>query len=472
MQGEQGVGTAASGGKGGQSGGPQMWGGQPSPLGDYTQMPAMESGGGGKGGNTDNSKYLPDESGGVMTTPAPPQSQPPADLASQGATAFDQGLAAMNGGMDWMQGAMGHQAPQLGGDYNVSQINGSNYLDQMGKAGGGGYSAAMMSAPDKGLYDYNPAMAQGQSYQSAQLSDKDIADYMNPYTQSVIDSSMNDLDKARQQAMNSTGAAATQGGAFGGDRHAIMESQNNSDYMDQVARTSSQLRNQGYQNAQQAAMGDVNSVNQQRGMTAQMAQQANMANQAAANDRSQFVGATANSNAMQTGLANQSATNAASALGAQLGSQASIANANSKNAMLGQLMGYENANNQFNAGMDFSRDQFNAGQDQQQFMNQMAGAQNLYGMGNDRWNMGQEQVDKMAGVGNQVDQINQGYINSVQQMFQNQQNAPQAQYQQMLAAMSGMPNFGGTQSYNPGFFDYASLGAGVAGSWLGGGGKS
>ena len=67
-----------------------------------------------------------------------------------------------------------------------------------------------------------------------------------------------------------------------------------------------------------------------------------------------------------------------------------------------------------------------------------------------------------------MDQINQGMINQIQQMFMNQQNAPQAQYQQMLAAMSGMPNFGGTQTYNPGFFDYAGLGAGVAGSWLGG----
>ena len=59
------------------------------------------------------------------------------------------------------------------------------------------------------------------------------------------------------------------------------------------------------------------------------------------------------------------------------------------------------------------------------------------------------------------------------QAFLNQQNAPQEQYQQMLAAMSGMPNFGGTQSYNPGFFDYASLGAGLGGAYLSGsrGGK-
>ena len=166
---------------------------------------------------------------------------------------------------------------------------------------------------------------------------------------------MADLDKARQMALNSTGAAATAGGAFGGDRHGIMEAQNNADFIDQVARSSAQLRNQGYQNAQAAAMGDVNAMNQQRAFNAGNAQQAGLANQAAQNARSQFVGGTANQNAMQTGLANQSAANQAAALGAQLSAQASIANANNKNALLSQLMGYDNSNQQFNAGMNFSK---------------------------------------------------------------------------------------------------------------------
>ena len=221
----------------------------------------------------------------------------PAEDAAQGPNGFEQGLNAMNQAMDWFGNAMNSETTKLDGDYQMGGIDADKYMSQLGKAGGGGYKAAMMTAPDKALYDYNPAMAQGQQYQAAQLSDKDINDYMNPYTQSVIDSSMNDLDKARQQAMNSTGVAATQGGAFGGDRHAIMESQNNADYYDQVARSSAQLRNQGYQNAQQAAMGDVSSLNQQRATNAQMAQQAGLSNQAAQNAYNQFMGSTANSNA-------------------------------------------------------------------------------------------------------------------------------------------------------------------------------
>jgi hypothetical protein len=244
-----------------------------------------------------------------------------------------------------------------------------------------------------------------------------------------------------------------------------MESQNNADYMDQVARTSSQLRNQGYQNAQQAAMGDVNSVNQQRGMSAQMAQQANLANQSAANDRSQFMGSTANSNAMQTGLANQSATNAASALGAQLGSQASIANANSKNAMLGQLMGYENANNQFNATMDFSKDQFNAGQAQQDWQNQFNAANQYYGMGNDRWGMAQDATDALAGVGGQIDKTNQTLLDQQLAQFMQQIGAPGQGMDALLGAMGGLTGSGTTTtSKDPGLMGWLGAGAGMAGA--------
>ena len=109
---------------------------------------------------------------------------------------------------------------------------------------------------------------------------------------------MADLGRARESAMNASGVAATQGGAFGGDRHAIMEAQNNADYMRQAASTSANLRNQGFQNAQNAAMADISSLNQQRSFDAQAQQAASMANAQAANERSQFVGSTANQNAL------------------------------------------------------------------------------------------------------------------------------------------------------------------------------
>ena len=295
---------------------------------------------------------------------------------------------------------------------------------------------------------------QGQSYQAAQLSDQDINQYMNPYTQNVIDSTMGDLDMARQNALNNTGVAASRGGAFGGDRHGIMEAQNNNDYMQNVARSSAQLRNQGFQNAQSAAMGDVSAQNQALSSNAAMAQQAGLSNQAAQNARDQFVGQTANQNAMQTALANQSASNAAGAFNAQLAQANNQFNA-------GQNMRQD----QFNAGQNMHQDQFNANQMNQAFNNQMAAAQGLYGMGQDRWNMGQNALNQMGQVGSEIDDLNQNLINQQIQMVMNQQGAPQSQFQNMLGPLSALSG-GGTQSYNPGKMDYLSLGAGTAGTIL------
>ena len=477
-----GAGTAASGGKGGSYGGPQMPsmpGVTSGPINMPSTMPAPAGGFGGKGGSQAGGgkggpsggpgakdlfelqqgigagglppNSIPDESGGVSTMPVGPE----APAAPDG---FEQGLNTMNQGMDWFGNQLNYQAPQINGDYSIGGIDAKNYLSQMGQAGGGGYTASMMTAPGRELYDYDAAQAQGQSYNAAQLSDKNINDYMNPYTQNVIDTTMADLDKARQQALNSTGAAATAGGAFGGDRHAIMEAQNNADYMDQVARSSAQLRNQGYQNAQAAAMGDVGALNQSYASNAGMAQQANLANQAANNARSQFVGSTANQNAMQTGLANQQASNAAKALGAQLSAQASIANANNKNSMLTQLMGYDNSNQQFNAGMQFNQDQFNAGQDQQSWQNQFNAANNLYGMGNDRWNMTNNMNQQLAGVGNQIDGINNGILQDQYNQFMQQANAPWQNFQSMAGLLGAMGTGGQTQSYSPGKMDYLGMG--------------
>jgi hypothetical protein len=93
------------------------------------------------------------------------------------------------------------------------------------------------------------------------LRQQELGGYMNPFTQNVIDNTMSRLGDARDQALNTTGAAATAGGAFGGDRHAIMEAQNNADYMRQVADTSGALNQQNFLNAQNMALQDVGAMN-------------------------------------------------------------------------------------------------------------------------------------------------------------------------------------------------------------------
>jgi hypothetical protein len=323
--------------------------------------------------------------------------------------------------------------------------------------GGGGGPMIDTTAVAKSLYDYDPAQVQAQGYEAAKLSDMDVGQYMDPYMDAVMDSTMGDLDKARKQALNSTGVAATSGGAFGGDRHGVMESMDNANYLDQVAKSSAQLRSQGFQNAQAAAMNDLGAMNQQRGANAMMGQEAAMANAMSQNERNQFVGSTASANA-----------NSAKQLAAQIasvgrgggggGGQSSASRAQTQQAALTAAMQMQSMfmdNNITSQGM------------------QNSAANAFYGMGQDRWNMAQNATDALAQGGAQVDRINQNLANSTQDVWNQQVNAGQDQFNQYLAAVMGAPqgDTTSTSTKNPGFFDYASLGAGAAGSFFGGGGK-
>ena len=84
-----------------------------------------------------------------------------------------------------------------------------------------------------------------------------IQQYMNPYTQQIIDRTAQDIGSAQQQAMNQLGAQATAARAFGGSRQGVAESLTNQNFIDQLANTSAQLRQQGFQTALGASQQDV-----------------------------------------------------------------------------------------------------------------------------------------------------------------------------------------------------------------------
>ena len=77
--------------------------------------------------------------------------------------------------------------------------------------------------------------------------------YMNPYTDEVIRAT--EQDAARQAAIvgQQVGASAVGSGAYGGGREAVARSEQARNISDQLARTTSQLRQQGYMGAQQQA---------------------------------------------------------------------------------------------------------------------------------------------------------------------------------------------------------------------------
>jgi hypothetical protein len=86
--------------------------------------------------------------------------------------------------------------------------------------------------------------------------------------------------------------------------------------------------------------------------------------------------------------------------------------------------------------------------------------------------MAQGATDALGKAGAQVDNINQGLADDIRNQWNTSANAGQNQFNQYLAALMGAPQGDtsgtSTSTKNPGFFDYASMGAGMAGSYFGG----
>lgn len=107
---------------------------------------------------------------------------------------------------------------------------------------------------------------------SSSFAGTNMAPYMNPYTQNVVDTSMAALERGRQGAIQQGQGAAQAAGAYGGSRHGVADSLTNEAFARQAAETSAGLYGQGYQQAAALRMGDIENqlrarlANQQAGI--------------------------------------------------------------------------------------------------------------------------------------------------------------------------------------------------------------
>tara|TARA_R110000787_G_scaffold100864_5_gene206000 strand:- start:1697 stop:2713 length:1017 start_codon:yes stop_codon:yes gene_type:complete len=133
------------------------------------------------------------------------------------------------------------QAMNLGlsgiGSYAPMMQAGAGNLGAGASAIGTGIGTTMSGAPllsqSVGAYDPN-------SYQS----------YMDPYMDEVVQQAEADIGRQGQIAQQGLDANAVNAGAFGGSRQAIAQQELQRNVADQQARTGSQLRSAGYQQAQ------------------------------------------------------------------------------------------------------------------------------------------------------------------------------------------------------------------------------
>ena len=112
-------------------------------------------------------------------------------------------------------------------------------------------------------YAYAQQMAaQAGGYQptqvsAGQLSSTDLSPYMNPYTQSVLQTSLDTLNQQRLAGLNQASDAAIKARAFGGSRQAIQEGIVNAAAQQQAGQLAANLMSQGYSQAQAAASADI-----------------------------------------------------------------------------------------------------------------------------------------------------------------------------------------------------------------------
>ena len=100
-----------------------------------------------------------------------------------------------------------------------------------------------------GLGDYQQYLTQAEQYSGPQAYQQ----FMSPYQQQVIDTTLSEFDRQRQIAQQQIGAQAVAGGAFGGAREGVQQAEFGSQTLQDRAALQAQLLQQGFGQAQQAA---------------------------------------------------------------------------------------------------------------------------------------------------------------------------------------------------------------------------
>jgi hypothetical protein len=136
--------------------------------------------------------------------------------------------------------------------FTPTQVQAQNAFSGIGQgdAGSGPLQAGIDAA--SGVAGYRP-----QQVSAAPLTGVDLSGYMNPYTQSVIDSTLSDLGRQRQIQDVNDASAATRAGAFGGSRSAVLQGLDDANFARTAASTAAGLNQANFTQAQGAAQNDL-----------------------------------------------------------------------------------------------------------------------------------------------------------------------------------------------------------------------
>jgi hypothetical protein len=107
-----------------------------------------------------------------------------------------------------------------------------------------------------------------------QLRTMDVSQYMNPYTQQVIEAGQSDIERQRQMASENLSAQAQAANAFGGSRQAVQEGVLAGEALRQAGSLSAQQRQAGFQQATESGKFDIGQTQAARTLSSQQQFQA------------------------------------------------------------------------------------------------------------------------------------------------------------------------------------------------------
>ena len=244
-------------------------------------------------------------------------------------------------------------------------------LGQMDNASGG-YGRMMGAIPGAlNTYGKMAGMMPGQ-VQAGSLANTSLSPYMNPFQKSVIDTTMGELNRQELLQNNALKDEAQRAGAFGGDRMAVQQAENNRNFDMTRGQTLANLNLQNFTNAQGQATNDLN-----RDFSAQQGNQNMMAGM------------------VQSGASGLAGLGQGGASGlAALGQGMAGLGQNQMQFGQDQLGGLSGQG--FNMGQQINQNQMQAGNQQQQLLQQLLG--NIQGQTNAWQNYGDTGLARYFGA--------------------------------------------------------------------------
>lgn len=142
-------------------------------------------------------------------------------------------------------------------------------------------NAFTMPPNSVGQINFDPSQAgnaKASTMTAAQLSPTAYQPFLNPYTQTVVDATMNNLNRQRQQQSAEIGARAAAAGSYGGSREAVQRAELDKNFSDMAATTIAQLMSQGYDKATATALANTQLEQQANAQNSQLQTQVALQN--------------------------------------------------------------------------------------------------------------------------------------------------------------------------------------------------